>query len=185
MRNCSRALVLAAAFLCAALPAVAREPRTDTAVIVGFSPAAGDTSAEEIVLQTIALARQRVRVAMFTFTSRRIAAALVDARTRGIDVAIVIDPNNGSRPRSALAIVEDGGIAVRSNGRYANMHHKFMVVDGRHVQTGSYNYTYSAATKNAENALLLRDVPALAASYEREWQRLWDEAEPFADAQNR
>lgn len=180
MRNCCRALVLATAFLCAAVPAVARETRSDTAVVAGFSPASGETSAEDVVLQAIGLARTRIRVAMFTFTSRRIAAALVDARARGVDVAVVVDPDNGSGPRTALAILHDGGVALRSNGRYAKMHHKFMVADGRHLQTGSYNYTYSAATKNAENALLLRDVPALAATYEREWQRLWDEAEPLA-----
>lgn len=184
MRNCSWALVFAAAFLCAVVPAVARETRSetrsDTAVVVGFSPASGETSAEDVVLQAIGLARTRIRVAMFTFTSRRIAAALVDARARGIDVAVVVDPDNGSGPRTALAILLDGGVALRSNGHYVNMHHKFMVVDGRHLQTGSYNYTYGAATKNAENALLLRDAPALTATYEREWQRLWDEAEPLA-----
>lgn len=182
MRNCSRALVLATALLCAAQPTAARDLRADTVVVVGFSPASADTSAEEIVLQTIALARERIRVAMFTFSSRRIAAALVDAHARGVDVAVVVDPNNSRGPRTALASVRDGGIAARGNGHYANMHHKFMVVDGRHLQTGSYNYTYSAATKNAENVILLRDAPAAAAAFEREWQRLWDEAEPLATA---
>lgn len=180
MRNRSRALVLAAAFLCAALPAAARDARTETTIVAGFSPASGEASAEDVVLQTIGLARTRIRVAMFTFTSRRIAQALVDARARGIDVAVVVDPDNGSGPRTALAILHDGGVALRSNGRYAKMHHKFMVADGRHLQTGSYNYTYAAATKNAENVILLRDAPAAAAAFEREWQRLWDEAEPLA-----
>lgn len=182
MRNCCRALVLATAFLCAAVPAVARETRSDT-VVVGFSPASDETTAEEVVLQAIGLARTRIRVAMFTFTSRRIAAALVDARTRGVDVAVVVDPDNGSGARTALAILRDGGVAVRGNGRYVNMHHKFMVVDGRHLQTGSYNYTYAAATKNAENVILLRDAPAAAAAFEHEWQRLWDEADPLAAPQ--
>ncbi|SFF22927.1 PLD-like domain-containing protein [Fontimonas thermophila] len=170
--------VLAAALLCTALAlsAPAREVHHETSAVVGFSPQNGQNSAEDLVLQTIAQARSRIRVAMFTFSSRRIAKALVEARARGIDVAVVVDPDNGDGPRSALALLRAGGVGVRRNGHYARMHHKFMVVDGRHVQTGSYNYTYAAATQNAENVLLLRNAPALAAAYEREWQRLWNEA---------
>ena len=50
-----------------------------------------------------------------------------------------------------------------------------MVVDGHTVQTGSFNYTSSAAQRNAENVLVVRDAPALAAQYEAEWRRLWNE----------
>ena len=42
-------------------------------------------------------------------------------------------------------------------------------------QTGSFNY--SAAPKNAENVLALRNAPELAAQYAAEWKRLRDEAE--------
>ena len=56
-------------------------------------------------------------------------------------------------------------------------HHKFMVIDGKHVETGSFNYSAGAVNKNAENVLPLRDVPELAAQYAKEWQRLWGEGE--------
>ena len=52
-----------------------------------------------------------------------------------------------------------------------------MVIDGRHVQTGSFNYSAAAVDKNAENVLVLWNEPELAAWYAAEWQRLWDEAE--------
>ena len=74
------------------------------------------------------------------------------------------------------------GVPVRLNGHYAIHHHKFMVVDGQHLELGSFNYSAAAASKNAENALLLWRFPALAAGYQTEWQRLWDEAEPLAPA---
>jgi phosphatidylserine/phosphatidylglycerophosphate/cardiolipin synthase-like enzyme len=45
------------------------------------------------------------------------------------------------------------------------------------VEKGSFNYTAAAERKNAENVLVLRGDPAIAAQYEREWQRLWDESE--------
>jgi phosphatidylserine/phosphatidylglycerophosphate/cardiolipin synthase-like enzyme len=66
-------------------------------------------------------------------------------------------------------------IPVRLNGRYAILHHKFMVIDGTMVQLGSLNYSAAAVNKKAENVLLLKDVPGIAAKYAAEWKRLWDE----------
>jgi phosphatidylserine/phosphatidylglycerophosphate/cardiolipin synthase-like enzyme len=80
---------------------------------------------------------------------------------------------------SAVTFLANQGVPVRTNSRYAIHHHKFIVVDGRHVQTGSFNYSAAAVGKNAENVLVVRDAPALAEQYAAEWQRLWDEAEPL------
>ena len=52
-----------------------------------------------------------------------------------------------------------------------------MVIDDRHVETGSFNFSAAAVDKNAENVLVLWNVPALAAQYAAEWKRLWDEGE--------
>ncbi|MCU6361259.1 phospholipase D-like domain-containing protein, partial [Enterobacter quasiroggenkampii] len=60
---------------------------------------------------------------------------------------------------------------------YAIMHNKFMVVDGDTVQTGSFNYSASAVSRNAENVLLIHGVPKLATSYRQVFKRLWDEAD--------
>ena len=65
---------------------------------------------------------------------------------------------------------------MRINRRYAIMHNKFIVADGDTLETGSFNYTSSAAAKNAENVVVIRDA-ALAAIYSREWTRLWSESE--------
>lgn len=64
----------------------------------------------------------------------------------------------------------------RLNARYAIMHNKFMVVDGDTVQTGSFNYTASANSRNAENALLVQNAPVLAGTYQAEFNRLWRES---------
>ena len=44
------------------------------------------------------------------------------------------------------------------------MHKKVMIVDGETVVTGSFNYTWSAEHRNAENLLVIHD-PTLAAEY--------------------
>jgi len=50
------------------------------------------------------------------------------------------------------------------------------VVDGTHVETGSFNYSAGVVNKNAENVLVVRDEPKPAAQYAAEWERLWDES---------
>ena len=52
-----------------------------------------------------------------------------------------------------------------------SMHHKFAVIDGKTVLTGSYNYTTSASIRHNENLLILHDKK-IAMQYLKEWQRL-------------
>lgn len=45
-----------------------------------------------------------------------------------------------------------------------------MIIDGKEVITGSFNFTKAAQNKNAENVLIIRD-PSLAKRYMDNWQR--------------
>lgn len=139
---------------------------------LGFSPKGG---AEEIVLDGIRTAEKSIKVAAYSFTSKTIATALLDAHKRGVLVQVVADARSNSGKYTAVTFLANQGVPVRTNANYAILHHKFIVFDGRHVETGSFNFSAAASTKNAENVLLLSNVPDLAAQYEEEWQRLWDE----------
>jgi phosphatidylserine/phosphatidylglycerophosphate/cardiolipin synthase-like enzyme len=44
-----------------------------------------------------------------------------------------------------------------------------MIIDGKTVLTGSFNFTKAAENNNAENLLAIQD-PALAAKYTANWQ---------------
>ena len=138
----------------------------------GFSPARG---ALDVVLKGIRAAKKQILVAGYVFTSKPISAALIDARKRGVDVYVVVDSEENQKRYSAATYLANAGVPVRLNANYPIFHHKFMVLDGEDLQLGSFNYT-GRAEKNAENALLLHGVPALARKYAAEWRRLWDEA---------
>lgn len=58
-------------------------------------------------------------------------------------------------------------------------HDKVIIVDGRHVETGSFNYTASAEKYNSENAIVMWDAPELAAQYQKHWQSRWDQGRDF------
>ena len=47
-------------------------------------------------------------------------------------------------------------------------HNKVMIIDSNIVATGSYNYTYRAQEKNAENILIIKDA-GVAKHYIANW----------------
>lgn len=178
------ACVLLLDALCA-LPAQAREPQTmalaqGAAVSSAFSPSGG---ALALVIQAIDQAHSSIHMAAYLLTSSEVARALVQAKKRGVTVQVLLDwkgnfDEHARYARHAIGILRNAGIAVRSIDAYAIFHDKYMVIDRRTVQTGSFNYTYSAAHHNAENVLVVWNAPALAARYLADWQRNWDLGRP-------
>jgi phosphatidylserine/phosphatidylglycerophosphate/cardiolipin synthase-like enzyme len=55
------------------------------------------------------------------------------------------------------------------------MHHKVLIIDGRTVVTGSYNFTANAERRNDENVLVIHN-PQIAAQFLEEFHRLYDQA---------
>ncbi|MBD8108946.1 phospholipase D family protein [Erwinia persicina] len=146
----------------------------------GFSP---EGSAQQLVLRTLDDARESIRLMGYSFTSPDVVKSLVTAKRRGVDVRVVVD-DRGNRSRasqSAMNVVVNAGIPLRTNGQYKIMHDKVIITDGQNVQLGSYNYT-RAAESNSENALVVREVPALAQTYLAHWQSRWDGGKDWQSA---
>ena len=139
----------------------------------GFSP---EGSAQQLVLRTLDDAHESIRLMGYSFTSPEVVKSLINARQRGVDVRVVID-QNGNRSKASIAamnVVVNAGIPLRTNGQYKIMHDKVIITDGQNVELGSFNYSRSAAESNSENALVVREVPALAQTYLAHWQSRWD-----------
>ena len=115
-------------------------------VEIAFSPRGGAT---DLVVRTIDSAKSSIRVATYSFTSKPIATALLDAHKRGIDVRVLVDKSNATAWYTAATFLANQGVPVRVDYRYAIMHDKFIVVDGVTVEEGSFNYTAAAEKKNA------------------------------------
>ncbi|EPF1958996.1 phospholipase D family protein [Klebsiella aerogenes] len=142
-------------------------------VQVGFSP---EGSALQLVLKTIESAQHEIRLMGYSFTSPEVVSALVRAKRRGVDVRIVLDEkgNRSKASQAAMNVVVNAGIPLRTNGRYAIMHDKVIIVDNHTVEAGSFNFSRSAARSNSENVLVIRDYPSLADTYLQHWQSRWD-----------
>jgi phosphatidylserine/phosphatidylglycerophosphate/cardiolipin synthase-like enzyme len=164
--------MLCSVLLAVTLPVYAN----DAGYEVAFSPNGGGT---ELVVSVIQQAKKTIRVAAYSFTSKPIAKALMQAHKRGVDVQVVLDKSNLSAKYTSATFLANVGVPVRIDSRYAIMHNKYIVVDGSTVQTGSFNYSRAAEDKNAENVLVMRDNQKLADAYLKNWQKLWDEADAY------
>ena len=127
------------------------------------------------MLDVIASARHTIRLGGYLFTSRPIVHALIGARRRGVDVRIVLDDrgNRDAASRSAIRRVVGAGIPTRVISAYPIHHDKYIIVDGRSVETGSFNYTHAAAHANSENVLVVWNNPQVAAQYLAHWESRW------------
>ncbi len=133
--------------------------------------------AQRLVEKIIDASNVSVVIAAYQMTSKPIADALCNAAARGVMVTAVLDQrsNPHGRGNSKRDYLDACGVAVRADAKYPIMHDKFIVVDGKHVETGSFNYSFAAAERNAENAMVIWNNPDLAARYAAEFDRLFEE----------
>jgi phosphatidylserine/phosphatidylglycerophosphate/cardiolipin synthase-like enzyme len=151
---------------------------------VAFSPNEG---AEALVIKVIDSAQRDLRVLAYSFTSASVTHAMLDAVKRGVDVKLVVDSKNNlsedrsGKARAALSALANAGADVRVISAYPIHHDKVIVVDGRTVELGSFNFSDAAARKNSENVLVNWDNPQLAATYLRHFERNYRQATPFVE----
>jgi phosphatidylserine/phosphatidylglycerophosphate/cardiolipin synthase-like enzyme len=122
-------------------------------------------------------AQRSVDLAIYDFDLANVADALARAQQRGARVRMVTDTdtvNNTKDPevQAALATVRQAGIPIVADGRQDIMHHKFTVVDGEWVQTGSWNYTEGDTYRLNNNQWIARS-PELAANYAAEFEKMF------------
>lgn len=85
-------------------------------VEVGFSPG---RTAKQIVLTVIEEAQTSIDIAAYSFTSKPIALALVDAQQRGVNVRVVTDKKSNGGKYTAVTYLANHRVPVRLNDKYA------------------------------------------------------------------
>jgi phosphatidylserine/phosphatidylglycerophosphate/cardiolipin synthase-like enzyme len=134
-------------------------------VAVYFSPEGGCT---EAVVDTLDHATNSVYVQAYSFTSKPIAQALVDASRRKVKVEVILDKSQQTEKYSSADFLRDSGIPTYIDAQHAIAHNKVMIIDEGTILTGSFNFTKAAEENNAENLLVIRDAE-LAKEYLRNW----------------
>lgn len=153
---------------------IAAPPANSVRVL--YSLAARRNDREVIAL--IDAAKQHIYFAMYEFTLRDIADALVAAKKRGVDVEGVVDSEESAKSygRPIVSELLAAGIPVKTEKHKDGsgiMHIKALASENAYA-LGSYNWTASATSENDE-LLEIGTAPQLVSTYNTILKKLIDE----------
>jgi cardiolipin synthase len=108
------------------------------------------------LIQEIGQAQKKMNIAMFTLTHPAIAEALIQAKKRGVEVAVAVDyyTAKGASKKTLAAMQKEGLRIYLSQGREL-LHHKWALIDDNILVIGSANWTKAAFSKNHDFLLFL------------------------------
>lgn len=133
---------------------------------VYFAP---NDSIHEVLTYLIAQEKKHIKIAMFTFTDKTIATALIAAKRRGVTVELITDASSVYGKYNKLSILAEGNIKLYvynpqrvPQAQQGLMHNKFFIFQenilGRSVVwTGSFNATGAAGKVNRENVVVTEE----------------------------
>ena len=140
-----------------------------------FSPKGG-TSKE--LARLIKAAKKEIAVAAYAFSSKYLGQALSGALKRGIKIRVLLDGDNARKSYSIDEWLAGEEIDVRLiEIKRGSLHHKFMLMDGKILITGSYNFTNESEFRNHE-AAIFTNHKGLIQAFTTEFDRLWSQCDP-------
>lgn len=144
---------------------------------VYFSPHGGCTAA---IPHQINQAKREILIQAYYFTSKPIARALLAAQKRGVAITVILDKSNWTEKYSAATFLYNAGISVFIDDKHNIAHNKIMIIDNHVIITGSFNFTAVAENENAENLLIIKDMPHLTHAYQANFDRHLRHSVPYA-----
>ncbi len=131
----------------------------------------------DALVKAFAKAERRIDAVVYKFNMPKTFKALEKALGRGVALRLVVDSwlIDDEKNGFTRKLAEEKGAKVRkwTGGK---LHVKLVIIDDRHVLSGSYNWTRAAKTTNTE--LLMRfDDPAIVGRFTKLFKDLWKGAE--------
>ena len=137
---------------------------------VCFSP---DGGCDDKLVKFIQSAKKSIDISIFDFNLDQVAHEVLVASKR-IPVRVLADRRQAHGHSSLIPTLIKGGVQVKYGKQRGIMHNKFTIIDGMKLETGSFNYTNPAATKNNENQIYIFDSPTVE-KYARRFEEIWEQ----------
>lgn len=138
-----------------------------------FSP---DDDTQQVFLDLLSQAHQTIHIAIYSWHLPIAMDAVKAAIARGVKVYLLMDHSQSTGHYEApevQGLVDLGAVVVIGTSRlHAILHDKYVVVDGLHVLSGSWNFSLSASKE--ANFLTVVSNPEFAALFMANWQRQHD-----------
>lgn len=150
---------------------------TEDGIGVYFSPKGGALAA---IVGLVGGAQRSLDVQAYLLTTKELAGPVARAHERGVKVRVLMDKENAGSEYSAADYFANAGVPVFLDAEHKEAHNKVMLIDGRTIVTGSFNFTRAADEENAENLLVITGKPKLYAAYQKNFEAHLKHARPAA-----
>lgn len=125
------------------------------------------TDISAAIVKAIETAQTEILINAYAITDVNIAQALAKAKVlRGVRILAIMEPAPSVRNYRTPAMLIENNILVAYTANAGFNNNCYLVINRNLVITGSYQFTQSSATSNAENILFIRH-PATALKYYR------------------
>jgi len=121
-------------------------------------------------------AKHTLDICVFNITDNRISNTIREIHHRGVQVRIITDDDQISNLGSDILDLNKSGIPVRIDNAKSFMHHKYAIIDGSLLISGSFNWTKNASAENRENVMVTNDK-SLVDPFIDNYEGLWKEFE--------
>lgn len=142
---------------------------------VCFAP---EGECDQKLVKFIQSAQTSLDVAIFDLNLDQVVHEIAKAKIQKKKVRVIVDNRQSKAHHSLVTTLHKAGVEVRVGRQRGIFHNKFTIVDGKRLQTGSFNYTNGAAFKNAENQIYLGNSE-IVVQYTKQFNIYWGKAKPF------
>jgi phosphatidylserine/phosphatidylglycerophosphate/cardiolipin synthase-like enzyme len=132
------------------------------------------------LLDHIWKAEKSIYFMAFSFTHDGLGEAMKERFKAGVDVQGVFEKRGSDTSYSEYPSMKAMGIPVMQDTNKWALHHKVIIIDGKTVVTGSFNFSKNAAKTNDENLLLIEGNTHIAQLYTEEFERVSGKTVPSA-----
>ena len=130
------------------------------------------------IIDAINNAQKTIRIKMFLFSDPDLINAVIEAKQRGINVKVMLNPNrrNGEEENEdTRKQLEEAGIEVRdSNPSFIITHEKSMIIDDKLAFIKSLNWETKNLTETRDYAIITshsHEVKEIIMCFEADWHR--------------
>jgi phosphatidylserine/phosphatidylglycerophosphate/cardiolipin synthase-like enzyme len=130
------------------------------------------------LLKFVQSAQKSIDVAIYDINLDQLVHALL-IQSKKIPVRIIVDKKQAKGSHSLVVLLLKAGANVRHGHQRGIFHNKFTIVDGKMVETGSFNYTNHASQANNENQIYLAN-PQIVDRFLKRFDTVWERADSIS-----
>lgn len=132
------------------------------------------------LLKALQDSKRSIDVCMLTIASREVSDVLIAAHQAGVIVRVVTNDEQMMYSGTQVSRLRRAGIQVRIDESELLMHHKFAIVDGELLMSGSLNWTTQGLCGNQENVIITGELK-LVWPFLNQFELLWKKYNPQQD----